>query len=824
MSKRRGFSVRWAFVLASALTILSTAFLTVVVSVDRLTEAEQIAAQATPMLAFGRSATLHGRLLAERNASEVLVRSLRAGRERSGGAVVPPQFGAMVSSRAELDAVADLLSPEVRRRVGSIRTAIDNGGIDPVVLVTEYSALLSTTQRQFDDAGRQLDDALVMSSSGSNIIGPVLDLVASAESLVASLRQSTGSIGLFLNSVPSQPFELAVATERYERSLADVEQWSASTSQAVFDQLRLDPEVAYLDAQLRSATTEPSNAEPMGERMFDAALIREGFHFRLLSSSRSSGDARVAEDRRAALAALRAALLVGGLAIAVSTLMSTLGARYTSMAFRRVGESLDAVAAGGEPPEPVQSGLREVRHLTSSIGRLAAQLADVEVAHSRMSRLVSQQQELEAQLSIHSSIDLVTGTLNRSSVIEALSGLLLRPSSYRHLALLAIDLDDFTSLNEVHGPQRCDQVLRSVVERIRLVVRPGDLVARWGGGQFLVVTDPVISLSAAQGLAERIAESIGRSHQLHGAVVAVSASVGVALASDSDAVALIRRALLAVATDRFDGSGGSAEFELVESGRRIDRLDIVHELRASLAAGALGVVYQPVVDRSGALLGFEAYVRWQRDDADDDIDTTELIAVAETSGLVVDIDRWICRETLDQLAQWSLIPAFEDVQLTVNVSQLSLKSGSLVGDIIASLDRGRIEPRRLIVDVHNVDEAAHDDVVQSQLTALRSHGVLVAYDGFDPNRLSLQDLALLPVDVLKIDQANVTSGLVADYRALALRVVATRIETEAQQHVAHGARCFGFQGYNISRPLPSELLVVKLSAAGRTGLSLVGGT
>jgi diguanylate cyclase (GGDEF)-like protein len=410
--------------------------------------------------------------------------------------------------------------------------------------------------------------------------------------------------------------------------------------------------------------------------------------------------------------------------------------------------------------------------------------------------------------------DQLTGLANRTMLEERLARLLAGDG---RVTLLVLDLDGFKDVNDARGHLDGDAVLREVAERLRGCVRAGDLVARLGGDEFAVVAAGAPGGVASLG--ERVLAAVRVPLALpDGSVVSLSGSLGVATPGDAEertATALLRNADLAMYLAKSRGGDGLAVYADGMAERARDRSLLQQDLLGATAAGQLRVHYQPVVHGAdGTPVGFEALVRWQHPERGL-VPPAEFIPLAEETGVVTDIGRWVLAEATRQCATWSAASG-RPLRMSVNLSPRQILEEDIPSLVAAVLADSGLPARQLTLEVTE-GVFVHDvDRVVDQLHRLRELGVRIAIDDFGTGFSSLSYLRRLPADVLKIDRSFVadlpdsrsSASLVASIIELAhtlqLDVVAEGVETDAQRRCLVELGCGLAQGYLFARPRPAE--------------------
>jgi diguanylate cyclase (GGDEF)-like protein/PAS domain S-box-containing protein len=440
-------------------------------------------------------------------------------------------------------------------------------------------------------------------------------------------------------------------------------------------------------------------------------------------------------------------------------------------------------------------------------------------------RDVSERKELERQLTHQAFHDPLTGLANRALFRDRVRHALnLRARTEAPLAVLFLDLDGFKSVNDSLGHAVGDKLLDSVAGRLQAVVRPGDTVARLGGDEFAVLLEDLDGLHVAQQIAARFIEELQTAFTLAGHEVFVGASVGLALAAgDDDADELLRNADLAMYRAKALGKGRCEVFEPDMHAAALERMAIEGDLRHAVVRGELRLHYQPVVElATGRIVGVEALLRWQHPTRGL-VSPLDFINVAEESGLIVPVGRWVLTEACRQVARWQRDTGLP-LRLSVNISARQLQAPRLAEHVAKTLRSSGVRPADLVLEI--TESMLVDDAERTigKLHLLRELGVRLAIDDFGTGYSSLNYLRRLPVDVLKIDRSfvqgigteseltSLTGAIVGIGRDLGLETVAEGIEERGQLDALRGMGCVLGQGYLYARPLPPEELAGLLGA------------
>jgi diguanylate cyclase (GGDEF)-like protein/PAS domain S-box-containing protein len=434
------------------------------------------------------------------------------------------------------------------------------------------------------------------------------------------------------------------------------------------------------------------------------------------------------------------------------------------------------------------------------------------------SRDISERKAFEDQLAHQAFHDPVTGLANRALFADRVAHALrstVRTGSL--IAVMFIDLDDFKTVNDSLGHQAGDSVLKEVARRLENSIRPSDTVARFGGDEFAVLLDGIEGSDEAAMISDRLLADLEEPWKVDGKQVYPRASIGICISDEDlltqDAEELLRNADVAMYMAKGDMKGRYRLFEPAMHERVVERLELRSELERALEERQLEVFYQPVVRlAAGNDYGVEALLRWHHPTRGL-ISPANFIPLAEETGLIVPIGRWVIREACRKGAELQSALA-DKLRISVNLSVKQLQSDSIIDEVRLALEESGLEPGSLVLEVTETVMLADADMAVQRLHALKGLGVLIAMDDFGTGYSSLSYLSRLPVDILKMDRSFLagvdTSGLAAAIMAigerLGLEVVAEGIEREEQ---IDALQDLGFdlgQGYLFGRPMPERAL------------------
>jgi len=446
-------------------------------------------------------------------------------------------------------------------------------------------------------------------------------------------------------------------------------------------------------------------------------------------------------------------------------------------------------------------------------------------------RDVTQRVALEEQLVHRAFHDELTGLANRALFTNRVEQALLRGSrNALRTAVLFLDLDDFKEVNDSMGHAAGDALLTQSADRLRACLRAGDTAARLGGDEFAVLleelSDDGIEVANVSG---RIAASFARPFALDEGEAFVTASIGVAMSTgDETGESLLRNADLAMYLAKKRGKARVEQFETHMHEEVVERLDLLADLRHAIERNELELEYQPIVDMATRRVsGLETLVRWDHPRRGR-ISPADFIPIAEQSGLIVPIGRWVLLHACAHARHWTRsLPELHPITVTVNLSARQLGDENLLDDVANALRVAGLRRDQLVLELTETTLLANSEETVGILTSLKSLGVRLAIDDFGTGYSSLSYLHRFPVDVLKMDKSFVegvaggpgasalASAVIALGNTLGLRTVAEGIENEAQHDVLLALGCQFGQGFLFSRPLPAAEVMPYLIEHGQ---------
>ncbi len=428
---------------------------------------------------------------------------------------------------------------------------------------------------------------------------------------------------------------------------------------------------------------------------------------------------------------------------------------------------------------------------------------------------VTERRNAQAEINRMARFDSVTELPNRRCFEEELALALRRDDATGDgLTVMFLDLDDFKQVNDSLGHRTGDKLLVEIATRLSAIIGPSDLVARWGGDEFVILHHHAPGQLKTHDLAKRIIEEINRAVVIDGSEVIVGASIGSASAPQDGASpdALLSKADIALYAAKADGRRVWRAFEQEMDAKIQIRRLIELELRAAVASDGIEVYFQPIVSvATRRIVGFEALARW-RSALLGPVSPAEFIPIVEDIGLMEEMGAAMLRRACKACAGWP-----EEVSVSVNLSSTQFRSGHLEKTILGALEAANLPPERLDLEITKSILLEDRGDTRRTLQDLRAHGLRVSLDDFGTGYSSLSYLLSFPLDRIKIDRSFtmglgiqerasvLVEGVSALSRKLGMTVLIEGVETAKQLKLIETLGTIGeAQGYLFSRPVPES--------------------
>lgn len=489
--------------------------------------------------------------------------------------------------------------------------------------------------------------------------------------------------------------------------------------------------------------------------------------------------------------------------------LSWLGSRKT----RVIAGALNALASNDDPQTAMAKVEKMFAKDRGEFGRIADALSSLRQADQKRKKA-----EAEAfQLAFY---DPLTHLPNRRLLMERIDyARSLNDLTSSYSAILFFDLDNFKTINDSQGHQAGDQLLVEVAERlVKREFMTENYIARVGGDEFVVTleglgSDEATAAAKAEQLAESLREQLSQPYLLDAIPHFLTPSIGVVLfrSMESSVEELLKHAETAMYNAKSNGRNRVSFYDPFMQQVLVARALLESELRDAIEKNQFELYYQLQVDQQQKPTGAEALIRWHHPEKGR-VSPADFIPLAEETGQIKTIGRWVLRTACDQLHQWQQNPVTDFLSLSVNVSAQQFKESSFVSELSQIIENAQINPHRLKIELTESTVLDNMDEAVQKMNQLRRMGVQFSLDDFGTGYSSLQYLKRLPLDQIKIDQSFVqdivddqddsiiVQTIIAMSAALGIDVIAEGVENQAQQHLLSEKGCRYYQGYFFGKP------------------------
>ncbi|HEX5830726.1 MAG TPA: EAL domain-containing protein [Gemmatimonadaceae bacterium] len=460
------------------------------------------------------------------------------------------------------------------------------------------------------------------------------------------------------------------------------------------------------------------------------------------------------------------------------------------------------------------------RQWTADEVAVLADLAASAATELALRRRLAERDRVERQLRHDARHDPLTGLPNRAFFMERLGHVVSRRRArddHPLFAILFLDLDNFKVVNDSVGHHAGDELLIAVARRLEQCVRGGDMVCRLGGDEFALLLENVVDARDAACIASRVQEALSRPVNLSGYELFTSVSIGVALSSTPNERPeyLLRSADMAMYRAKNVGKARFEMFDPAMHAAALTRLQLETDLRRAVEYEAFELAYQPIVSlETGRMVSVEALLRWPHPDRGL-VEPGDFVPVAEETGLIVVLGRWVLREACRQLVRWreAVGPAAEALTVSVNLSPRQFTQVDVAKEVAGALAETGLDAASLALEITESVIIERAGAAALALTQLKAMGVHVYMDDFGTGYSSLSYLHQIPLDAIKIDRAfiapiddeermlHLVRTIVTLARNLGLQTVAEGVTTPMQLQRLREAGCDSAQGYLFARPM-----------------------
>ena len=434
----------------------------------------------------------------------------------------------------------------------------------------------------------------------------------------------------------------------------------------------------------------------------------------------------------------------------------------------------------------------------------------------------TQRKMFEKELTYEATHDYLTGLPNRFLLVDRLKqALTLAERNTRQVGIIYFDLDRFKYINDTLGHAIGDGLLQGVAAHVRSIIRESDTLCRLGGDEFVIVINDAETEEDLLHFVERIQQNLEIPFTVDHHEIRIGCSIGISRYPQDglEADVLLTNADSALYHAKENGRGTYCFYSDGMSDRNTKQLEMERQLKYALDRNEFHLLYQPIVDATTQkLLGVETLLRWENSVLGA-VPPAEFISVAEKSGLIVPIGKWIIESVVEQLASWEKIGL--DIFAAINISGIQLKSPDFLKNFCNCIAQHKFDPSKIEIELTESILLEQSQNILDTLIELRNMGVRISLDDFGTGYSSLTYLRRFPVDKIKIERAFITniqneldseaivSAIIAMAHKLGLKTVAEGVEYKETVSILQEMTCDYLQGYLFSKPVPSESIVEK---------------
>ena len=433
---------------------------------------------------------------------------------------------------------------------------------------------------------------------------------------------------------------------------------------------------------------------------------------------------------------------------------------------------------------------------------------------------ITERKQTQERLRYGAFHDSLTGLPNRAAFMEALETAIAQTQwdQNQRFAVFLLDLDSFKLINDSLGHEQGDHVLKTVAHRLRNCLGDRAFLARFGGDEFTILLKDVPHLQVATHVADCILNAMSETLNLDGYEISVNTSIGIVLSSNGgQSEDFLRNADIAMYRAKAEGKSRYSVFDMILHAQVVRRLHLETDLRLAIERNELQLYYQPILEiRTYEIVGFEALLRWHHP-TQGNISPADFIPIAEETGLIIPLGRWILSEACHQMQRWKAqFPTGSLRYMSVNLSGRELLQPAIIDQIAQTLAETGLEPHHLKLEVTESSLITNTEVAGERLKQLSNTGIQLSLDDFGTGYSSLSYLHRFPVNHLKIDRSfvkglcdneeslKITESIVVLAHSLNMQVIAEGVETEAQLQRLRDLNCEYLQGFLFSPAIPAE--------------------